>query len=142
SRCCTRIPPCSFSCAEIRATVRVRSWLAWRSSAPRICARSRVAHFWKASVSSTETSPFACLRGSAERFKALLDDPRAAQEACLRTLLSRARGCEYGRRYRFDKIASYAEFCRRVPIVGYDELRSDIVRMAGGEAGVLVADPV
>lgn len=59
----------------------------------------------------------------------------------LRSLLSRASGCEVGKRYGFAEMARmenpYGEFSRRVPLCDYEMMRSDVMRMIRGEENVL-----
>jgi len=80
--------------------------------------------------------------GYAKYFRTLIERPLLAQDAQLRDILARNAQCEYGRHYGFASISSYAEFCERVPIVAYDDLRNSIERMANGEQSVLVQEPV
>lgn len=65
----------------------------------------------------------------------------AIQRRQLRRLLSLAADTEYGRRYGFAEMASmenpYPEYCRRVPLVEYEDLRPDVMRMVRGEKNVL-----
>lgn len=78
----------------------------------------------------------------AARFFAALHDPRASQEAILFDTLRANAATDYGRRFGFGAIASVAEYQRRVPIVTYDDVEADILRVAGGEANVLTTEPV
>jgi hypothetical protein len=78
------------------------------------------------------------IAGEAQRFRALLEDPRAVQARVLDAILDANRDCEYGRRYGFDA----AGYRRRVPLVRYEDLVPSIERMAAGEGGVLTAAPV
>lgn len=59
------------------------------------------------------------------------------QRAVLARLLSRGRRCEYGVRHGFGSIAGYEDFAARVPLVEYEELRSDVMRMVRGGRNVL-----
>ena len=67
------------------------------------------------------------------------DSGKDVQLAQLRSLLSRASGCEVGRRYGFSELAKmknpYAGFCQRVPMCEYEQLRADVMRMIRGEIG-------
>ncbi len=69
------------------------------------------------------------------------DSGKDVQLAQLRSLLSRASGCEVGRRYGFSELAKmknpYAGFCQRVPMCEYEQLRADVMRMIRGEKDVL-----
>ncbi len=59
----------------------------------------------------------------------------------LRSLLYRAANTEIGRRYGFDCLTAlknpYCEFANRVPLVGYEDIRPDVMRMIYGERDVL-----
>lgn len=59
------------------------------------------------------------------------------QRAVLARLISRGRRCEYGVRHGFGSIAGYEDFAARVPLVEYEELRSDVMRMVRGGRNVL-----
>lgn len=61
----------------------------------------------------------------------------AGQRAVLADLLKRARHTAVGERYDFAAIRSYEDFARKVPVVEYEDIRADVMRMVGGEAGVL-----
>ncbi len=52
-------------------------------------------------------------------------------------MLSRSKGTEIGERYGFGNIKSYEEFCHKVPIVSYEDVRQDIMRMVMGERNIL-----
>ncbi len=75
-------------------------------------------------------------------FDRALEAPRAAQEETRRRILGFNRDTEYGREHGFAELGDYDTFCRRVPIVQYDQLEPYVSRMIHGEANVLVADPV
>ena len=59
----------------------------------------------------------------------------------LRHYLLSAAATEYGRRYGFAAIAASAEpereFARRVPMVTYEDIRADVMRMVRGEKDIL-----
>ncbi len=63
------------------------------------------------------------------------------QRGVLESLLRRAAHTEYGRRYGFAEMASSRggvdEYVRRVPMVGYEDVRGDVMRMIKGEKDVL-----
>ena len=63
------------------------------------------------------------------------------QREVLRSLLKRATRCEVGGRYGFDEILCsddiYEEFRRKVPMVEYEDIRADVMRMVDGERDVL-----
>ena len=59
------------------------------------------------------------------------------QRAQLMRMLKEARSTDIGRRYELGSIRSYEEFARRVPVVEYEDIRDDVMRMVGGERDVL-----
>lgn len=66
------------------------------------------------------------------------DDVQLSQ---LRSLLRRAQNTEIGKRYGFSELAGlanpYTKYVNRVPTVGYEEIREDVMRMIRGEKDVL-----
>jgi hypothetical protein len=79
-------------------------------------------------------------RHSAGPFLKAVGDPAAAQRRLLETILQRNRDTEYGRKYRFSSIRDLADYQREVPIVEYEDIRSEIDRMTRGEPAVLTAE--
>jgi hypothetical protein len=72
-----------------------------------------------------------------------LDRPEDAQQSCLfERIIGPNRQTEYGRRYGFSSLSTVRDYQRAVPIVRYADIAPEIDRMAGGERGVLVAEPV
>lgn len=59
------------------------------------------------------------------------------QSEVLSRLVSRGSRCRYGERYGFGGIGSYADFAARVPMVGYEDLRPDVMSMVYGSRDVL-----
>lgn len=63
------------------------------------------------------------------------------QRSQLRKLLRLGAGSEPGRRYDFMSMSrredAYEEFARRVPVVEYEDIRRDVMRMINGEKDVL-----
>jgi hypothetical protein len=82
------------------------------------------------------------IRGRAAQFRRLLPSASDVQERGLQAILERNTACEYGVRHGFAHIRTYDDFQRHVPIVRYEDLRADILRMASGEQRVLIAAPV
>lgn len=68
-------------------------------------------------------------------------DEADIQRDQLRSLLKRAASTEPGRRYDFASMAEskdvYEEFSKRVPLVEYEDIREDVMRMIDGESDVL-----
>ena len=66
---------------------------------------------------------------------------KALQEAELRLLLRAASHTEHGRRYSYEEIWNAADIVRDyvsgVPLVEYEDIRQDVMRMVHGERDVL-----
>lgn len=65
------------------------------------------------------------------------DDLERTQNRVLRDLLHDARSTEMGRRYAFASVSSADEYCSRVPLRPYEDIRADVMRMVSGERDVL-----
>ena len=59
------------------------------------------------------------------------------QQDLLLKLANMAKHTEIGRRYEFSSIRRYSDFSARVPVVEYEDIRSDVMRMISGERDVL-----
>lgn len=59
------------------------------------------------------------------------------QQRQLMKLLNKARDTEWGRKYDYKSIRTYTDFCERVPIQTYDDLKPYITRMINGEKNIL-----
>lgn len=81
-------------------------------------------------------------RGRWRRFRGALADPGAAQRRLLRRYLAENAGTRFGREHGFERIASAADFRRRVPLRGYDEYEPWIASIRAGEPRVLTRQPV
>src|SRR5512140_764438 len=78
-----------------------------------------------------------------EEFLGGLGRPDVQQERCLlQRVIGPNRESEYGRRHGFRALASVRDYQRAVPIVRYGDIEAEIQRSVGGEAGVLVTEPV
>lgn len=67
-------------------------------------------------------------------------DPRGAektQRAVLAHLLGRAADTAIGRRHKFPALKDYAQFAAELPVVEYEDIRPDVMRMVAGERSVL-----
>jgi hypothetical protein len=102
-------------------------------------------------MSKLRSSPYPTLLGkgllAAARVQTALWDRAlqglvSAQERTLARILHRARRTEVGRRWGFDRIRSYEDFARTVPVGDYDSFSPFIDRMRRGEANVLVPERV
>lgn len=81
-----------------------------------------------------------CLAPAARKFELQTKDPITAQKQVLSEYLSRNKNTEFGKKYKFSSIRSIKDFQARLPITGYENLRSFAERMAAGEKNVLTAD--
>ena len=61
----------------------------------------------------------------------------AVQQGELVWLVERASLTEVGRRHDFSTVRTYADFCRRVPLCHYEDIRPAVMRMINGAEGVL-----
>ena len=81
------------------------------------------------------------LRGNSLRTDRWPECGEDLQTAQLGGLLSRAARTETGRRYGYAELAKLRdprkEYALRVPMVGYEDIRADVMRMAAGERDVL-----
>ena len=82
------------------------------------------------------------LRGSATAFRARLAQAERVQEQLLLDLARYHARSEYGHRHGFESVASSTDWSNRVPIVRYENLHADLVRMAEGEPDVLLSGSV
>ncbi|MDE6564839.1 MAG: GH3 auxin-responsive promoter family protein [Muribaculaceae bacterium] len=81
--------------------------------------------------------PFFRRRAAAAALWADSEGMERTQRAVLAWLLRRAAATDYGRRYGFGQTGRYEDFASAVPVVVYEDLRADVMRMVGGEADVL-----
>lgn len=79
--------------------------------------------------------PFFAPRIKAARQMAV--SPQEMQERQLGRLLSCGRSTLVGQRYGLSAVRSYDDFRRSVPVVGYEDIRHDVMRMVNGEADIL-----
>ncbi|MCW3108558.1 MAG: auxin-responsive promoter family protein [Segetibacter sp.] len=61
----------------------------------------------------------------------------ADQEAILKTLIKQARNTAFGKEHGFEKITSYEEFKKAVPVRDYEQLKSYIELIKKGEPDIL-----
>src|SRR6266404_2634977 len=76
------------------------------------------------------------------RFRRALGEPQLVQRKALRNLLQQNANSVFGKAYGFDKIDSYEEFTRRVPLSDYTMLEPWVDRIRQGEQSILTAEPV
>lgn len=66
----------------------------------------------------------------------------AIQHRVLTNLLAKASRTEWGRKYGYDTIRSYADFRDRVPVQVYDDIKPYVERMMNGEQNLIWSSPV
>lgn len=76
------------------------------------------------------------------RFRQALKQPDVTQERLLLRLVTENATTTYGRRYRFERIRTCADFAANVPVVDYSDLEPLIARIRSGEERVLTSEPV
>ena len=59
------------------------------------------------------------------------------QEQQLRRLLEQAKNTSWGKKYDYKSIRSYSDFCQRLPLQTYDEIKPYVTRMINGERNIL-----
>lgn len=65
------------------------------------------------------------------------DTPEATQRRVLASLLAAGARTEVGSRYHLQPSDSYEMFAERMPVVEYEDIRADVMRMVAGERDVL-----
>ncbi len=63
--------------------------------------------------------------------------PIAAQEAVFQSLIQQAKHTVFGKEHGFDTIRTYEDFKRQVPVRDYEDLKSYIQQIIGGQPDVL-----
>lgn len=66
-----------------------------------------------------------------------VDSTRAVQQNQWEWLLANGRRTLFGSMHGMDRIDSYEEFCRRIPVVEYPAMRDLVMRMVNGERDIL-----
>lgn len=79
--------------------------------------------------------PFFAPRVKAARRMA--EAPEKIQTAQLESLIKRGRSTLIGERHGLAAVRSYDDFRRVMPVVSYEDIRDDVMRMVGGEADIL-----
>ena len=64
-------------------------------------------------------------------------DADAIQRKQLKSLLSAAKDTEWGLKYDYKSIQGYADFCERIPLQTYDDIKPYVIRMINGEKNIL-----
>ncbi len=68
--------------------------------------------------------------------------PNEVQEELLKNLIYKARNTEFGKKYDFSSIKSYADFASRVPIQQYEDYQDCIERSRQGENNIFWPTPI
>ncbi len=63
--------------------------------------------------------------------------PAATQEELFKTIIANNKNTAFGRDHNFDKINSYKDFVKNVPIRDFEGHRSYIEKMMNGEENIL-----
>ncbi len=66
-----------------------------------------------------------------------VENPHEVQHEWFRTLIARAIDTDWGRKYNYADIVDYEDFCRKVPISYYDDLKPFIEQARSGDYDVL-----
>ena len=69
--------------------------------------------------------------------KKWIEKPIKAQSRIFKSLIKSAQNTAFGKDHRFEEIMSYKDFKTRVPVVGYEKIKSYIERIQRGEKDVL-----
>lgn len=77
---------------------------------------------------------------SAKRFETATRDPVATQLDKLRYLMQKNAGTEYGQRYGFSSITSFADYRRQVPVITYENIKGDMQRVVSGEKNIFTSE--
>ncbi|MDH3986004.1 MAG: GH3 auxin-responsive promoter family protein, partial [Gammaproteobacteria bacterium] len=67
---------------------------------------------------------------AAKRFDKACENPGKVQTDLLLDMVRRNTGTEYGKRYDFASIKSVADFQRNVPVITYEDIKDDMMRVA------------
>lgn len=68
--------------------------------------------------------------------------PHVSQNIVLHSLILGGRNTEWGKLYQFDKIKSYSDFCKLVPLQDYDSLKPFIFKMMRGDRNILWSEKI
>ncbi len=79
-------------------------------------------------------------RKSAARFEAATQNPQQVQEEKLLDMVRKNASTDYGRRHGFDRIKSVKDYQTQVPVVTYDDIKTDMDRLVSGESNIFTAE--
>src|SRR5690554_2345721 len=65
------------------------------------------------------------------------ENPQETQEKVFRDLIQSAQKTAFGKDHNFDKISSFEDFARQVPIRDYEQIKAYIERVIAGEKNIL-----
>lgn len=80
---------------------------------------------------------------SARRFDQATEDPLRVQTEMLLGMVQKNAETEYGCRYGFKSIKTFADYQKQVPVITYQDIQKDMERVVAGEKNIFTAeDPV
>jgi hypothetical protein len=80
---------------------------------------------------------------SAKRFEKATKDPVSVQKQKLLGMVQKNADTEYGRRYGFSSIKTIKDYQQRVPVITYEDIKTDMEKVVSGAKKVFTAeDPV
>ncbi|WP_136808263.1 GH3 auxin-responsive promoter family protein [Desulfosediminicola flagellatus] len=83
------------------------------------------------------------IKQSAKRFEKATLHPETVQEEKLLSIVRKNSGTEYGQRYGFSSIRTIEDFQQQVPMITYEDIKSDMQRVVAGEKNIFTAeDPI
>ena len=77
------------------------------------------------------------LRRRRARINKVVGHAQKYQETWLKNIIQKGRHTEFGKRFNLKDCRSYEDYCRQVPVMTYEDVRPDILRMMEGEEDVL-----
>src|SRR5690606_26672657 len=72
-----------------------------------------------------------------KRLEYYMNHPQEVQLKLFTRFVDSGKSTEFGKRHGFDQIRTYRDFQKNVPVVEYDDIRLDVVRMMRGEKNIL-----
>ena len=80
---------------------------------------------------------------AAKRFEGATRNAASVQRELLRSMVEKNVDTEYGRKYGFDRIKTVEDYQKQVPVITYEDIADDMVRVTEGARNVFTAeDPV
>ncbi|MBL0715981.1 MAG: GH3 auxin-responsive promoter family protein, partial [Desulfosarcina sp.] len=79
-------------------------------------------------------------RKSAARFETATRNPRQVQADKLLGMMRKNADTDYGRRYGFGRIRTIGDYQKQVPVISYDDIKSDMDRLVAGVPNIFTAE--